>query len=99
ALPRRDVDARHELLDLGRPDQTAVDSHQLVYFGTDAQPADAALGVRDAQVSLLRKEHVVAELDRHSLIELDGFVVERDALGRSVIRSDDGGVPAAGAAA
>src|SRR5262249_19842936 len=79
--------------------EAAVDAEELVGFGAFAQGGDAAVGMGEGEVALLREHDVEVEFAGEAFVELDGLVVERDALGGAVVGADDGGVASAGAAA
>ena len=87
-----EVHLRAELGDLVRVDEAAVDAEELVHLGSLGGGDHPAVGVRERQVALLGEEEVEVELDAEPLVELHARPVELGALGRAVVRADDGRV-------
>ena len=95
----REIHLRAELGDLVRVDHARVDPEELVHLGAFVGGDDPAVRVRERQVALLGEEQVEVEVGREALVELDARLVELRALGRAVVRADDGRVAARGAGA
>ncbi len=95
----RRVETGSELLDVVRTDHLRVDLLELVHLGAPAHRSERRVGVGKGQVTSLRKHHVDVQVDRHRVVELQRPVVERHALGRQVVGSDDRCVPSRSATA
>ena len=100
-IPRvlADVHERDEPGDLLRADHLGVDALQLVDLRPPAHRPQGRVVVGEREMSPLREHHVEVQLCGQLLVELDGAVVEGDAVGRQVVRPHDGGVPPGPAAA
>ena len=87
-----DVDGRAQPLDLVRPDHLGIDAEMLVDLGAPARRAHRRIRVGEREVAALGIHHVDVELVRQPAEQLDGFLVEVDALGRQIVGADDRGV-------
>jgi hypothetical protein len=90
---------RHEPLNLLGEDDAAVDAQNLIHLRAFAQAVDAAIRMRQRQVAMLGEHHVEIEVAGELFVELHALLVERDALGGSIVGPDDRRVASAGAAA
>src|SRR5579859_7338431 len=71
ARPITHVEPRNELGNFLQTDEPAIDSEQTVCLGPLAQRRDAALGVGNREMPLLREHDIVIELQGQAFVELD----------------------------
>ena len=88
----RHVQLGAELRDLVAEDQPRVDTEDLVGLGALALHTHRRIGMGEREVTEVRHHHVEVEVLGQAAPQLHRALVEPDALGRAVVRADDGRV-------
>ena len=96
---RTDVHGRHHAFDLVRKDQAAVHVEQGVVLGPQTQAVHAGVGMRQREMPDLGEQDVEIHFLRQGFVQAQTLGVERNGLRGAVIGAQNGGVPAAVAAA
>ena len=98
-LALAEVYCRHQLLDFGGPDHSAIDPQHLVELGAKPEAEDGRIGVAQVQPAHLGEQKVEIQLLGQALVKLQALPEKGNAFGRQVVGANDGGSPRASSTA